>query len=127
MPFLVGFWVFLLSGKMSSIFAADTFCPGHDGNSGNPQINTAIGCIPVQMGDFIAWLLPILFGVVGGISFLLMIYGFILISTSKGDPKAVQGAQETITSAIVGLLVSIFSLFLLRLVAVNILHIPGLN
>jgi len=57
----------------------------------------------------------------------LMVYGFILVSTSKGDPKVVQGAKETITSAITGLLVSIFALFILRLVAVDILHIPGIN
>ena len=49
------------------------------------------------------------------------------MSTAGGDPKAAQGAQETVTSAITGLLISIFALFLLRLIAVNILHIPGIN
>jgi hypothetical protein len=50
-----------------------------------------------------------------------------LIATSSGDEKKVQGAKETITSAITGLLVSIFALFILRLIVVNILHIPGIN
>jgi len=91
------------------------------------SINTAIGCLPVEMNSFVPWLLSWLFGVAGGIAFLLMAYGFILIATSSGDEKKVQGAKETITSAIVGLLVCIFSIFILRLIAVNILKIPGIN
>ena len=59
--------------------------------------------------------------------FLLMIYGFILMGTSQGDPKKVEGAKETVTSAITGLLVCIFAIFILRLIAIDILHIPGIN
>jgi hypothetical protein len=105
------------------------FCTqqGHGADSLHPQINTALGCIPVEMGPFVQWLLPKFFSIAGGIAFLLMIYGFILISTSGGDPKKVEGARETITSAITGLLFSIFSLFILRLIAVDILHIPGIS
>lgn len=91
------------------------------------SVNTAFGCIPVELDKFIAWLLPYLFGIGGGIAFLLMVYGFILITTSKGDPKAIQGAKETITSAIIGLLISIFAIFIFRLIAVDILKIPGIS
>lgn len=105
--------------------AGDVLCTPAGG--GGPGVNTALGCIPVQMGSLMQWLLPTLFGIAGGVSFLLMVYGFILITTSKGDPKAVQGAQETISSALTGLIVSIFALFLLRLIAVDILKIPGIN
>lgn len=101
--------------------AVDIFCSGTD------SINTALGCVPVTHGAFTTWLLGWVFGVAGGIAFLLMAYGFIQMSTSSGDPKAMAGAQETITSAITGLLLSIFGLFILRLIAVNILHIPGIN
>lgn len=94
---------------------------------GSPTVNTALGCVPVELNAFVAWLLPPLFGIAGGISFLLMVYGFILMTMSSGDPKAVQGAQETVTSAITGLLISVFALFILRLVAVGILKIPGIN
>lgn len=93
----------------------------------NNQVNTALGCVPITIGEFVPWLLKGLFGIAGGIAFLLMVYGFILISTSGGDEKKVAGAKETITSAIVGLLVCIFSLFILRLITVNILKIPGIN
>lgn len=91
-------------------------------------IQTAIGCIPVNSSEtFIKWLLPILVGIIGGITFLLMVYGAIQIITSAGDPQKIKGGQETITSAIAGLLFAIFSLFLLRLIGVEILHIPGIK
>jgi len=92
----------------------------------NNEINTAVGCVPVGMSAFVTWLMKWLFGIAGGIAFLLMVYGFILIATSSGDEKKIQGAKETITSAIIGLLVCVFSVFILRLIAVNILQIPGL-
>lgn len=88
---------------------------------------TSLGCVPYTVNGFATWFLKILFGISGGIAFLLMIYGFVLLGTSSGDEKKVQGAKETISSAITGLLVSIFALFLFRLIAVNILKIPGIN
>lgn len=90
-------------------------------------INTALGCINPDINQFTTKLLEIIFGISGGIAFLLMVYGFILMATSSGDEKKVQGAKETITSAITGLLISIFALFIFRLIAVNILQIPGIN
>jgi hypothetical protein len=95
------------------------FCPS------GKEINTALGCIPVEIKTFVPWLLGWLFGIAGGVAFLLMAYGFILIATSSGDEKKIAGARETITSAIIGLLVCIFSIFILRLIVVNILQIPG--
>lgn len=120
------------SAQQANLNARDekeVFCTqqGHGPDSTDPWINTAIGCVPVKIGPLVTWLLPYLFGIAGGISFLLMVYGFILMSTSGGDPKAVAGAKETITSAITGLLVAIFSLFILRLIAIDILEIPGLS
>lgn len=94
---------------------------------GDIGVNTALGCVPVEMDKFIAWLLPLLFSVAGAIAFLLMVYGFILMTTSSGDPKAVQGARDTVTSAIIGLLVSIFAIFIFRLIALDILQIPGIS
>ncbi|MBP6989728.1 hypothetical protein KBB48_03060 [Candidatus Shapirobacteria bacterium] len=115
---------FFLTPK--NIFAAapnNVSCVDSNGNVG---VNTALGCVPVEMDKFVAWLLPILFSVAGAIAFLLMVYGFILMTTSSGDPKAVQGARDTVTSAIVGLLISIFAIFIFRLIALDILKIPGI-
>ncbi|HBP50735.1 MAG: hypothetical protein US68_C0010G0023 [Candidatus Shapirobacteria bacterium GW2011_GWE1_38_10] len=124
LPSTIGVFAGITATFLSSVkpvSAMETLCA--DGIS----VNTALGCIPVQMDKFIAWLLPYLFGIGGGIAFLLIIYGFILITTSNGDPKAVQGAKETITSALVGLLICIFAIFLLRLITVDILKIPGIS
>ncbi|MBP9817473.1 hypothetical protein KBC75_01790 [Candidatus Shapirobacteria bacterium] len=95
--------------------------------NGNAGVNTALGCIPVQMDAFVPWLMMYASGIAGGIAFLMMAYGFILMATSSGDPKAIAGAQETVTSAITGLLVSVFAVFILRLIVVGILKIPGVN
>lgn len=120
-----------LLGAMTGVFLAlPTQVMAYDPScaaTGGVGVQTSLGCIPVEMGALVQWLLPYLFGIAGGISFLLMISGFIQMTMSGGDPKAVQAAQETVTSAIIGLIVSIFALFLLRLIAVQILHIPGIN
>jgi len=116
---------FLLAPK--NIFAATSNSVSCVNSNGDIGVNTALGCIPAEMDKFVAWLLPILFSLSGGIAFLLMVYGFILITTSQGDPKAIQGARETITSAITGLLISIFAIFILLLIALDILKIPGIS
>jgi len=119
-------WIFFL---LSLIFPTGVFAkPLNSPFEGctNNDLNTALGCIPVEIGPFVTWLSSWIFGVTGAIAFLMMVYGFFLMATSSGDPKAVAGAKETITSAITGLLVSIFGVFILRLVALNILQIPGL-
>lgn len=119
------FVMVLMAQTVSPVQAAASKAFCQTGN--DPKVDTAFGCVPVKIDAFVAWLLPFMFGISGGIAFLLMVYGFILLTTSSGDPKKVAGAQETITSAITGLLLSIFALFLLRLIAVGILKIPGIN
>ncbi|MCL4384133.1 hypothetical protein M1116_01650 [Patescibacteria group bacterium] len=101
--------------------------PAANPDSSNPQVYTAIGCVPASFDKMIEWLLPYFFGITGGISFLIMVYGFILMATAGGDPKAVAGAQDTITSAIKGLFLSAFAIFIVRLIILDILHIPGIN
>lgn len=116
-------------GKVEIKPQGDAYCTdkGHGLSDRYPQIRTAFGCVPIEINGFVAWLVPILFGTIAAISFLLIIYGFISIATSSGDPKKIQGAKETISSAIIGLLFAIFSLFILRLIVLDILHIPGIN
>lgn len=128
---LLGLVVFLGMARYPVLaLGVKTFCdiagnPAEDPDLNNVKIYTALGCIPAEIDKFVEWLLPTLFGISGGIAFILMIYGFILLGTTGGDPKRVAGAQETITSAITGLLLSIFALFVLKLIAVDILQIPG--
>jgi len=119
--------VLFLTSSRTILAKTDEFCvkEGFGSETADPKINTALGCVPVKIDSFVKWLLPSLFGVAGGIAFLLMVYGFISLATSGGQPEKVKGAQETITSAITGLVVAVFSLFILRLIAVDILKIPG--
>ncbi len=87
---------------------------------------TALGCIDTDPGPFAAEIIKILFGLAGGVAFLLMIYGAFLCVTSRGDPQKAQACRETITAAVVGLLMLIFSLFIVRLIFGPIGIIPGL-
>lgn len=101
--------------------------PGPGGGEAG-SIRTAIGDIdPNNLQGFIQSLLGIAFGVAGGIAFLLMLFGSFQIMTSSGNPEKMKAGSELITSALTGLLFIIFSVFLLKLIGVTILDIPGLK
>ena len=89
------------------------------------QVCTALGCIPTAPTNFAGWILARAIGLGGGIAFLLMIFGAIKILTSAGNPEGIKAGGETISSALMGLIFLIFSLFLLKLIGVDILKIPG--
>lgn len=89
-------------------------------------IDTAIGCIPVSdTNALIGFILRWAMGIGGGIAFLLILVAGFLIITSQGDPQKVQAGKELLTSAIAGLLLIIFSVFILEIIGVDILDIPG--
>ncbi len=90
------------------------------------QYDTAIGSFATDPGGFVTTLFGFLLSISGGIAVLMIIisgYNFML---SQGNPEAIKEARERFTSAIVGLLFIIFSLIILELIGVRILHIPGL-
>lgn len=88
------------------------------------KTRTTFGCIARNPTALVNTLLPIAIGAGGGIAFLLIVYGGFRLATSQGDPKAVQDAREIITGAIVGLMIIILSVFILRLVGIDILGLP---
>lgn len=95
------------------------FCPG--------GIETALGCIPTKnTSAFIAWFLGWAIGIAGGIAFLLILAAGFIIMTASGKPEQLQHGRELLTAAISGLILIIFSVFLLQLIGVEILKIPGL-
>lgn len=87
------------------------------------QVSTALGPIGTKPGDLVNDILKIGINAGGGVAFLLMIYGGFLFLTSGGDENKLNEATEVITSAIAGLLVIIFSVFLLQLIGKEILLI----
>lgn len=93
----------------------------------NKGVQTALGCIPTEPMDLVKWLFPYLLGFGGLAAFGLIVYSGFRLMTSSGDPQKIQGAKETITAAITGLIFIILSLFLLRLIGVDILGLPGLE
>jgi hypothetical protein len=92
------------------------------------SINTAIGCIRVDsietfINSFLGWAI----GIGGGVAFLLIVYSGFMIMTSSGNPEKLKAGQELLTSAIAGLIMLIFSVFILRVIGVDILKIPGIT
>jgi hypothetical protein len=91
----------------------------------NPQVWTALGCISTDPAAFISKILGIGVGIGGGVAFLLILFGGFQILTSAGNPEKLNAGKELVTSAITGLLIIIFSLFILQLIGFKIFAIPG--
>ncbi len=70
-------------------------------------------------------IIPYAIGLGGLVAFFLMIFGGLQIILSGGNPEKVKAGKEIITSAIAGLLLIIFSVFILRLIGVDLLNLPG--
>lgn len=103
---------------LASLAQADPTC-----NSGK-GIDTAIGCLPTNVNDFVKDIIQKRAIPLGaGFAFLLMLYGAFTLITSAGNPESTKKGQEIITSAIVGLLFIIFSVFLLKVIGVDILQL----
>jgi hypothetical protein len=98
---------------------------GRTSCNSSTDADTALGCIPTDPQGLVVWILrnAILMG--GGIAFLLSIWGGATILLSAGNPEKLNEGREIITSALSGLLFIVFSVFLLRLIGVQILGIPG--
>ncbi len=95
---------------------------------GTPREHTyysAVGCLSTQSDLFVKSILSIVFGVSGGIAFLAVLAGSAMVLTSSGDPQKLQNGKDMITSSVFGILLILFSVFLLRTVGFDILRIPG--
>lgn len=101
------------------------------GDCGPDKVNTAIGCISTSIeggeNSFFGSVLKVAVGLGGGLALLLMLYGVFIVTTSAGIPDKLKEGQEIITSAVSGLIFIILSVFLLNLIGINILGIPGLQ
>jgi hypothetical protein len=87
---------------------------------------TALGCLHTGTpSDFVNQLLKFVLGIGGGIAFLLMVFGGLQIILSGGNPEKVKAGKEMLTAAISGLLLIIFSIFIMSFIGYDILRIPG--
>jgi hypothetical protein len=101
-------------------------CMLNDDGSQGSGIWTAVGCINISSENgLIQSLFRIGIGIAGAIALLCNMYAAFMFQTSRGNPEGIKKAQDLITSCITGLLLIIFSVFILRLIGYSILRIPG--
>ena len=105
----------------------DRFCD----SEGNPThvntgiLNTAIGCITVSdPGGMVAFYLRWGMGIIGGLAFVMVIYSSYLIIVSQGDRNRITQGKRLLGAAIIGLLLFLFSAYLLYYLGYNVLGIP---
>lgn len=105
----------------------EIFCDANGNPTADPssgELYTAIGCIPVEnQYEMVAFFLRLTIGVAGGFAFLLIVVSGFQIITSSGDPQRLEAGKELLTSAVAGLLLLVFGVFILRLIGVNIFSI----
>lgn len=90
---------------------------------GAVSVDTAFGAVAASPEGIATKVLMVGSQLAGGLAFLLMIYSGFLFLTSAGDPHKLQEATDVLTSAIAGLLLVIFSVFLLDLLGVQLLNL----
>jgi len=106
------------------IFCSPSGDPTTDPATG--KIYTAIGCIPIRDTQaFVEFLLRWLIGIAGGIALIFLIYSSFLIMTSAGDTQRLKAGKELLTAVLMGIILLIFGVFILDLIGVKILNIPG--
>ncbi|OGY25002.1 MAG: hypothetical protein A2134_01300 [Candidatus Woykebacteria bacterium RBG_16_39_9b] len=106
----------------------DTPTTTFPGSGGAPTVDIPFfGPIPVSTNPsgFATRVLQTAIGFAGGLAFILMAIAAFRMTTSAGNPDNLQSAREMFTAAIIGLIVIVFSIFLLRLIGITILRIPG--
>lgn len=92
-----------------------------------------IGCIKTDLGfteqeaasSVTQTLLNIIFGIVGGVAFLYLIYGSFIILTSQSNPERLNYGKRLVFGAIIGVVFTLASVFIVNFIASGILRIPG--
>lgn len=92
--------------------------------TGDKECVTAVGKISATPQGFLKAVLSLGIGFAGLIAFLLLLWGGFQIIMSQGNAEKVQNGQAIITSAIIGLLFILASVFLLGFIGGNIIGIP---
>jgi len=96
--------------------------------SNRVEVWTGIGCLTTDFSAFIKdKVLGIGLGIAGLMALLCIIYSAFMLQTSQGSPEKIKKAQELLTNCILGLILIIFSIFILRLIGVTILRVPGFS
>ncbi len=88
---------------------------------------TVFGCVATDAGGFSDFFLRFFTSVVGGLAFLGMVYGGLKVMLARGEPDAIREGKRYLYGSILGLLVVLFSVFIIRMIGGTILNIPYLQ
>jgi hypothetical protein len=69
-----------------------------------------------SLGDLVSSAINLIFPIVGLAMLLYLIYGGFKYMTSRGDQKAVESAQSTITTAVIGFIVVFTSYWIVQII-----------
>lgn len=97
-------WLGLLLAPLSASAALNN-CPGDSDTCLNST--DSLGVVETGVGVTVKGIIEILLTAAGFLAVLFVIIGGIRYMTSNGDPGKVKGAKDTITYAIIGLIVAI--------------------
>lgn len=92
---------------------------------------TDLGCIQTggfthasSAGAVAQVILNLIFSMSGGIAFLYILFGAFQVATSQNNPEKLNYGRRLVMGAIVGLIVSLSAVFLVNVIATQILKIP---
>lgn len=81
---------------------------------------TQIGCISSEAGGFTGAIVGFFFRIIGGIAFLYLIYGAIILATSRANPERLNYGRRVLIAAIVGLLFALGAVFAVNFISTGL-------
>lgn len=90
------------------------------------QSNAGLTGVPENVGGLVSNILPYIFGIVGMLLLIYLVLGGLQLMLSRGDPKAIAGAQAKITSALIGFVIVLLSAGIVIILG-RLLNVPALN
>mgnify|MGYP001608101270 FL=1 len=91
------------------------------------ETSTDFGCISNDPLKFATSIYGIGLGLIGVIGLLSIIYGAFLVLTSQGDPIKLQNGRSYIVYALIGMGLAVGGFAFYRIIATNVIKLPGFS
>lgn len=88
---------------------------------------SGLGCISFTSQSIFLFIFRLAISFAGFYAFLCILYSSYTIQTARGNADNITKARERLTSCIVGLILIIFSVFILVFIGIDVLGLPGIN
>lgn len=79
---------------------------------------SAFGCIPFNVEGFVNWFISFAIAFAGIVSMYCLVLNSLRMQLSRGDAQGIEKARQNIVSCILGILLIIFSVFILRIAGI---------